>query len=272
MNMPIANSCKCAFFHYICAYLFILTVISFLCWDGFTEILEMNQVSLFQVGMPQYQSFTEAKPLFSGKGNKEYRDFLAKFGVSDDLKIIKARSNKALKKLLLELKQAFVKYYSLKGLVLSFKKKPSSVENQDLVESNIRMLQEANAELSKLLSELFSCIVLKKASEYKNYTVSNNHFDCTIYSYVYYSSMKELSKRIVILLEETLLSFSKSKCSCEQYNVNVKQSSCYYLFFSVKAIKASMATETSYYCIYKRTKKNCEQHTYISLRKALSFR
>lgn len=272
MNMPIANSCKYAFFHYMCAYLFILTVISFLYWDGFTEILKMNQVSLFQVGIPQYQSFSEAKPLFSGKGSKEYRDFLAEFGVLDGLEIAKVRSNKALKKLLLELKQIFIKYYSLKGLVLSFKKKPSSVENQDLVENNNRMLQEANTELSKLLLEIFSSIVLKKASKYKNYTVSNNHFDCTIYSYVYYSSMKELSKRIIILLEETLSSFSKSKCSCQQFNVNVKQSPCYYLFFSVKAIKASIATETSYYCQYKRIKKNCGPYANLSLRKALSFR
>ncbi|KAK9173478.1 hypothetical protein CmeUKMEL1_02935 [Cryptosporidium meleagridis] len=235
-------------------------------------MLEMNQVSLFQVGMPQYQPFSEAKPIFSGKGSKEYREFLAEFGVLDDLEITKVCSNKTLKKLLSELEQAFAKYYSLKGLALSLKKKPSSVENHDLVENNNQMLQEANTELSKLLLQIFSCIVLKKASKYKNYIVSANHFGCTIYSYVYYSSMKELSKRIVALLEETLSSFIKSKCSCKQFNSNVKQSSCYYLFFSVKAIKASIATETSYFCQYKRIKKNCESYAYLSLRKVLSFR
>ncbi|KAH8585057.1 uncharacterized protein ELE39_001008 [Cryptosporidium sp. chipmunk genotype I] len=269
--MSTVNSCKFTFL-WMCNYLFILTVISFLYHNVFTETLQMIQVSFFQVGTPQYQSFSETRLLFPGKGNKEYKAFLSEFGVLDDLKIVKECSRNGLNKLFVELRQRFISYYSLKGVLLSFKKKPISIINQSQVETSNQMFHETSNELFKLLNQIFSCIVIKKASKYKNYRVSINHLDCTIYSYVYYLSMKKLSKRIIDLLEETLSSFTKSKCNCQQFNTDFKQSSCYYLFFSVKAIKSSITTETSYYSQYKRIKKNCEPYVFFRIRKILSFK
>lgn len=240
--------------------------------NWFTCVLPIKKVSLFQTGRFQNKSFSEAKPLFPGRRSKEFKVFISEFGISDDLTTGKECLKTELKDLSEELKQAFIPYFSLKGSSLVLKKKSDSEDNQSEIESNNKMYQEASAKLTKVINKVFECILVRTATEYKNYRTSQNHIGCTIYSYVYYSSMKKLSKKIVELLEETLVEFSKSKCNCQLTNKNFKQASCYYLLYSVKAIKTSVTAEVSHYHKYKKIKKDCKPFVHYNIHKIFAFK
>ncbi|OII70834.1 uncharacterized protein cubi_00979 [Cryptosporidium ubiquitum] len=256
----------------MCIYLFILTAIFYFCKNRSTAVLLTEQVSLFQVSRLQNQPFLESKPLFDGKGNKEYKIFISEFGISDDLTTGKECSSNELNSLFEELKQMFIKYYSLKGSILDLKKKSISDQVQEQIEMGSKMYQEADIELKKLISKIFACIIIRTAPDYINHSTSQNHIGCSIHSYVYYLSMKRLSKKIIKLLEETLSKFSKSKSNCQLVNANFKQTSCHYLLCSLKAIKASIITETYYYYQYKRTQKNCKPFVQRNIYKLFLFK
>lgn len=253
------DSCIAVLIYNMHLYLLLLAVITgFFGRESRDGLITIEQVSMVKAMGIQHPTFSETESLFPGKGNKDEKAFLLEFGISSDLKTGVECSDSQLKTLLMDLRLKLVPYFSLKGQVMSLKKKSDSTENQDEIESSLETLKAAKADVTKILNKAFACIAVKTVSRYKNATMSQNHFDCTMHSYIYYSSMKKLSKKLIAMLEETFDSFTKSKQYCKLTHMDVNLPTCSYLQYSFKAVKDMTAIQTSHFFQYKRIKKRCK--------------
>ncbi|KAJ1606212.1 hypothetical protein OIY81_598 [Cryptosporidium canis] len=227
----------------------------------------IQQVSILEIMGIQHETFSEVKSLFPGKKHKDEKAFLTEFGISDDLKPERDCSKSELNNLLMELRMKMIPYFSLKGQVISLKRRKDSAENQDQIEGVKKMYKDAKAKLKQQLDKVFACIVNRTASKYRNCTMSRNHFDCKMHTYIYHSSMKKLNKKITKLLEEAFVSFSKSRGNCRVNKSGIHHTTCNHLFYSVRAIKQSITAQTSQYFQFKRMKKRCQPYVAIRIRK-----
>lgn len=242
---------------YIC-FLLIAVVTRFFGRKFADDLITVKQVSMLKAMGIQYQIFSETESLFPGKGNKDEKAFLLEFGISSDLETEAKCSRDKLKTLLVDLKLKLMHYFPLKGQVMSLKKKSDSTENQDEIETSLEALKESRAELNKILNNIFECVVTKTVSRHKSSTMSPNHVNCTIYSYIYHSSIKKLDKKLIIILEDIFFSLSKSHQYCKLTYVDVRLPTCQHLLYSVKIVKDNISFQTSRYFQCKRMKKRCK--------------
>ncbi|KAJ1609195.1 hypothetical protein OJ253_1655 [Cryptosporidium canis] len=217
----------------------------------------------------RHETFSEVKSLFPGKIHKDEKAFLTEFGILDDLKPERECSKSELNNLLMELWMKIVPFFSLKGQVISLKRRKDSAENQDQIEGVKKVYKCAKAKLNQQLDKVFRCIVNRTVYKYRYCTMSRNHLDCKMHTYIYHSSMKKLNKKITKLLGEAFVILSKSRGNCRVNKSGIHHTTCNHLFYSARAIKQSITTQTTQYFQFKRMKKRCQPYVTIRILRLL---